>query len=604
MRTLRHTKRNSKIDKIKYNFYVIDTETTCLEPLPKNFVFGCLYGYNKNSCKTFYNIEDFKAELSKPKYKNKYVFAHNAEFDLLTIFGSVYTEVDNAAIFNGKFIAAKYKYLNFADSMNIYPTSVLKLGELIGLPKLESKKIKGARLTKDNLDILDQEYCMRDCEIVFKALLRIFEMTGVIRATLPSLAMYDFRRYYMFENIEFSELVDEFYNSYYGGRTEAFVIGKVDAKVYDVNSMYSKAMAQVVLPDITRLHKTENCDLKFLKFCLNHYEGMCKVTVIHKETYFGYLPYKAKVNKSTKLIFPVGEFTTTVNFNELRFAIKEGVVTVKKVFYIVYGSRIPTMFGDYIKDNYEKKNAAVTPLERTIYKNKMNSLYGRFAMRLKLTTTYYEMVPYDLITKLKESNKYCDIKLFNSQRLDCFVITENEQNVNSYYAIPALSSYITSEARIILLKEGLIKNEKNDVCYCDTDSVFINGVFMGVVSNDLGAFKLEEKKVIEVNGLKNYKYIDNEGKTHNVIKGVSKGSISKGKNYQGEEIYSSQRYLKTKAALRQNKEAGSAYIMVKTISNRYDKRQVFDDGSTLPLIVKNDELINVTSYIKLSKHKS
>ena len=125
MRRLSKVKSKKSVRALENKFFVFDVETTCLEPQPKNFVFGCLYGYN--SRKTFYKVDDFIEEFNRPFYKDKYIFAHNAEFDLLTIFGNVFVEVDNSAIFNGKFISAKYKDLLFCDSMNIFPTSVAKL---------------------------------------------------------------------------------------------------------------------------------------------------------------------------------------------------------------------------------------------------------------------------------------------------------------------------------------------------------------------------------------------------------------------------------------------------------------------------------------------
>lgn len=595
MRKLKRAFENNDISKLKYKFLVFDTETTCLEPMQKNFVFGCLYGYNVK--KTFKTVEEFAEEFSKKKYKGKFFFAHNAEFDLLTIFGNIFLKIDSAAIFNGKFISAKYNGITFADSMNIYPTSVAKLGDLIGIPKLENPKVKEGKLRKNNVDCNDISYCMTDCEIVYKALLRIFEMTGVVKITLPSLAMYDFRHNYLESDLYFSPLVDDFYESYYGGRTEAFKIGCVNAKVYDVNSLYPAAMSKVTLPDVKHLQKTEKCDIAYLKFCLDHYEGMTKVTVIHEKTYFGYLPVRMKLNNVTKLIFPVGEFTTTVNFNELRFAINAGVVKVKKVFYIIHGNPVESIFTSYIEENYKKRFESGNALDSTIYKLKMNSLYGRFAMKLKMTTTYYEQVPFNLITELKEAEKYYDIKVFSAVRADCFLVTENEKFKNSFFSIPALSSYITSEARILLLK-NLIANEKNGVCYCDTDSIFLMGNFIGNVSDRLGDFKLEDKTVTNVKGLKNYIFIDKDGKENIVIKGISRSSKKIKTTSYGETTFSSERYFKTKSSLRQGKEAGQSYTMVKVVRNNYDKREVLQNGETVPLICDGEKLINATKFIR------
>jgi hypothetical protein len=91
------------------------------------------------------SVESFKKEFDNDIYKDKYVFAHNAEFDLTGIFGNIIKNVDRSAVFNGKFITANYKGIKFGDSMNIYPSSVKKIGEMLGSEKLENKKGKTVR---------------------------------------------------------------------------------------------------------------------------------------------------------------------------------------------------------------------------------------------------------------------------------------------------------------------------------------------------------------------------------------------------------------------------------------------------------------------------
>lgn len=576
MRSLRKAQNKLDISKIKYNFFVIDTETTKLEPMPKNFVFGIIRGFNH--VKVIYSVEEFQKEFENPIYKNKYIFAHNAEFDLLTIFGNIITEVDNSAVFNGKFIAAKYNNnITFGDSMNLYPASVEKIGEMMGLKKLDNIKVRSQKLNKDNITQEDIDYCKRDCEIIYKALLQMFENIGVIKLTVPSLAMFQFRLKYLPKDIVFSEVVDDFYESYYGGRTEAFRIGKVEAKVYDINSLYPFAMIETIFPDVKHLHKVLDLNVKYLLYLLDSYEGLAKVTVRHKETYFGYLPVRMEINKSEKLVFPVGEFTTTVNFNELRFAVDEGVVEILKVHYAIYANPVESPFIDFVLDNYKKRLQSTNELDSTIYKLIMNSLYGRFAMRMKMTTTYYDDLPYAIIRELEQADKYYDLQLFNIERNDCYLITENEQMKNSFFSIPTYSSYITSYARVKLLK-AMIANEKNKVCYCDTDSIFLMDNFIGNVSDNIGDFKKEPKIVIEINGLKNYIYINGEGKETTVIKGISRNSvkISEGK-------YSTQKYYKTKQSIVQNKNAGESFEQTKTLKHIYDKRKILPDGDTKPI---------------------
>jgi hypothetical protein len=610
MRRLRKSKTKPDISKLKYEFYVLDTETTSLEPQPKNFVFGVIYGYHFS--KVLYSCEQFIDELEKDRYKGKIIFAHNAEFDLLTIFGNIYTEVDNQAIFNNKFISAKYKYITFADSMNIYPASVAKIGELLGIEKIENEKVKSEGLTKANMTERDIRYCKRDCQIIFLALLKMFEEIGAIKMTISSLSMYLFRNKYLPDEISFSEIVDEFYESYYGGRTEAFRIGsprgafktpqgQYYAKVYDINSMYPYVMTRGKFPDIKHLHKETKIDVRYLLYLLQGYEGLAKVKIRHKNTYFGFLPVKTKINGSEKLVFPVGTFETTVNFNELRFALKHKAVEILSADYVVYGNPIDSPFIDFINDVYAKRCQVENPLDRMIYKLLMNALYGRFAMRMKLTTTYYNDFPLQVIEELESSDKFYDIQIFNTERDDCYLLTENEKFKNSFFSIPTFSSYITSEARIMLLEnlltnspceickknecnECISQSKKNNVVYCDTDSIFLSSDFMGNISDELGSFKIEPKRIIEISGLKNYRYINENGEEIETIKGISK-TATKIIGVNGKAEYHIKKYYKTKQSLRQNKESGESYIMIKKLIHEYDKRKVLPGGETEPIIL-------------------
>lgn len=221
--------RKIKIKKIKpenilKSFYVFDTETTKLEPMSKNFVFGVIYGYD--GYKIIKSVADFKKEFKKKKYDNKIIFAHNAEFDLLTIFGNLFENLDSKTVFNGNFIIAKHGKITFADSLNVLLMGVAKIGEKLGLKKLGNDKIHGEGLTKENMNQDDIDYCIRDCKIVYDALSKIYLQLGVVKITLASISLYDYRKFYLKDDLYYDEFVYDFFESYYGGRTEAFVVGK------------------------------------------------------------------------------------------------------------------------------------------------------------------------------------------------------------------------------------------------------------------------------------------------------------------------------------------------------------------------------------------
>lgn len=577
MRTLKPL--NSTTKDIHKKFLVFDVETYGLEPQPKNLAFGVIYGFNFT--KIIRTPKDFKNEFKKDFYKNKKIFAHNAEYDLSSIFGNVITELDESAVFNGKFISCNYHKTQFCDSTNLYPASLDKIGELLNLPKgfTPDKFINPKKYTEKQkrIDAKDIDYCIQDCKIVYTALLKLFQKIGGIRITIASSAMYHFRKNYLHETLLYNDLNDEFFSSYYGGRTEAFKIGKVSANCYDINSLYPHIMSTIKFPDFKNLKKEINPSLKRFHYLLKRKEGLAKVKVKHIDSYFGSLPFKRE--KDNKLLFPVGEFETTINLNELRYAYKNNLIEFISCEYIIFSNSSDTIFKDYVFDLYTERKESDNELNRQILKLLLNSLYGKFGMREKYKTTYYKRIPFATIESLKRQNKFYELKLFSHSRNDCYLVTENTQTKKSFFSIPSIASYITSGARIMLL-DGLLKNENNSVVYCDTDSIFLeNDTKLNLpLSNELGEWKLENKKIIEVRGLKNYTYIDEKGETKDAIKGVSKKAIEKERFH-----YEIQKYTKTKEAIRRNIETGKNQKHEKIISNKYDKRTVLKDGNTKPL---------------------
>jgi len=225
------TKRVEKYGIDENNFFVFDTETNGLSPRPSKFIFGCIYG--KNYKKVIRTVAQFKNEFKKPMYYKKYIFAHNAEYDLQTIYGNIITELDNKAIYNGsKFICCspdKENKVLFCDSLNILTDSVKNIGASIGLEKkeIENQYLTGRKKTKDIIVSNKMvKYCFRDCEIIFTALERFFNLIGKITLTIASSSLHYFKENYLTNDLYFDKkLSDEFFKSYYGGRTEVFKFG-------------------------------------------------------------------------------------------------------------------------------------------------------------------------------------------------------------------------------------------------------------------------------------------------------------------------------------------------------------------------------------------
>lgn len=573
MKTLPRLKINNRI--YEKDFYVFDTETRGLRAKSDAFIFGVLYGFD--TCKVFYTVDDFKKEFRKPAYKGKKIFAHNAEYDLNVIFDNIYS-LDKEAIFNGHFICATNGVCTFADSLNIFRTSVKELGKIIQKEKLEISQdlIKG----KKDIEVKPQmiEYCIRDCEIVYEALLYIFNLVGNIKITIAGLSLDYFRRFFQPFNIDYNEYLESnFFKSYVGGRCEAFFIGKTKAFVYDVNSMYPKAMFYSKFPNPKYLKFLSYLSPEtFEKTILKSYEGCAKVKLFHKPNYFGFLPLK----KKGKLLFPVGTFEGYYNFNEIRFALNNKMIILLKVTDIVYAEAMKSPFENFVFDLYNKRIKSNSDIEKLTYKLLLNSLYGKFAQRVKAKMIYIDDIDlqFNIIKGYSLKNKLIKIHPFNAIRKDCFIEVKSDRGF-LYHTIPSFSSYITSYARIELLKL-FIKYEKNKIIYCDTDSIFVEKQLNIENSNKLGELKRENKTITEIRGLKNYSYLT-DGIEINKIKGIPKNS---------ELIdYSKYRYktlIGTKEGLRRSKQSGIQEERIKIISNKYDKRIVDANGNTKAICLK------------------
>lgn len=553
---------------------VIDVETfKGLQANTKSFGFAGVYTLNFQ--KIFTDLDELKTWIFT-KCKKKFVFCHNAIFDLQCIFGNLFENLDNKAIFNGsQFISAKCNDVTFLDSFNLLPMSLKKVGQSLGLEKLENTKIASGKLNKNNVSDIDYVYCLRDCEIVFKALDKFFTFLGFFKITVASCALEYFRQNYWNGSHYVHPLNEVFFESYCGGRVEAFKLGFVNCQVYDINSLYPSAMSNVVLPDFSNLKCRKNPDLETFLHILKNYEGCASIEVHHKKSYFGFLPLK----KDNKLIFPTGNFTTTVNFLEIRFALEHNIIDIKNINYVVYGAKKETIFKEYVNEIYTERQNSSSEFEKLLWKLLLNALYGKFGSKPQKDFIYLEEFDNEFIEELERKGLEYKVSHFNKDRIDCRIEYEKEIKKYLSYSIISIASYITSYARVLLLKNAL--NNYPHVRYCDTDSLFIdtNHKFIGHLDNKiLGAFKDEEKNVIEINGLKNYKYFNSDGQHHQTLKGVSKSSIWN----ESKQQYETVKFHKSKAGLI-NGQTGELYLQTKKISGDYSKREILFCKNTVPI---------------------
>lgn len=565
-------------------FAVADTETGTrtnkkvkyvFAARPENFILGAVVMDDREYL--FYDIEEMKSFFMRPSMKNVIVFFHNAEYDLTTLYGNIYA-IDPQAIFSGsKFICATNGNCKFADSVNVLPTSVRDLGEMLGNKK-GSPDFNNAKLSEI------AEYCLQDCRIVYQALFRAFSMSKA-KMTIGSLSVELFRRFFLEKTFKIDTINDEFFAAYYGGRTEIFKKGKVDADVYDINSAYPYVMLTSKFPDPENMRTMNNpteCDLEKL---MKTHEGMATLTVTVRDMHIPPLP----VRHGSQLIFPVGTFTGSWVFPELRIALP--YITIHKVHRIIYAKPIPSPFKKFVTHYYNARLKTDNEFLKYYYKLLLNNLYGKLAQRNMQQSVMLQKGenPHKVMKRYNCKNA----ELINTDYGD-FLIMEKQAQPKSF-TVASWAAYITAGVRVMLFNAFT-----DQVLYCDTDSIFLpkDVKFKHKLSNDLGGWKKERKRVTHIYALKDYDYIDftgnwtyseNEKGEPSVqyvyvdkrkVKGVKKNSLQLTR-FEFEYL----RMIKTRESFRRvdGKPAGTFIKQRKKLTGKYTKRVNLKDGKTKPI---------------------
>ncbi len=499
-----------------------------------NFGIAVVKIWNKDKFYVFDDKNSFKnfiisKTLSKHKEKVYFIGFNIFKFDNLTFFNNIdmlkYFDIMINKNYNILSMVSKNGYVVLYDLFNIFPLSLKELGKYVNLEKgnLQSELAEISKeefLNKKNEII---EYCKNDViitEKIFNEFYNFLENNDIIGLPLTP-SQLSFKLYNKLNNNKIDgHLIKNdfmFLESYYGGRTEYFYIGKFDKNVYvyDFNSLYPYVMIKYkypiefikseILPDYNNFVKD-----------IYLFEGVGIFEIEAENTFYyldndrkieiGLLPYKYK----DKIIYPKGKWIGIYNLNEIKFAIENGY-KVKPLYIEYWMSEKLSKIEEFVNYWYEIKKQKKGLLS-VIAKIVLNSLYGKFM----------------------QINQGYDIRLLESEE-DYFKYEQIAENVNigilrdtgfkrGRSTFLSVGSYITSWARIELLKkmkEAIKKNAK--ILYCDTDSLFLDEkVFID--ENEIGKLKLEKQgKNINIISAKSYilNYDDNENKKI-TIKGIPK----------------------------------------------------------------------------------
>lgn len=541
-----------KVDNTKFLGFDVETKGS------KN-KFVCASLVNDEICNFYKSQEELIKDLTHTHWMRKYkIVATNLEFDFNAVFGKRTKDIER--IYRGKLLACKVKLkekqkLNFWDTLSFVPASVEKLGNTIGIPKLEHPSCFAKQpKNKDEWNEL-KDYNIRDSFISYSFMEQLRKavnsLGGKMRMTVASTTMDVWKRKYLM-GIQLQphrNVIQDMYKSYYGGRTEAIRRGcfkKIN--YYDFNSLYPSVMLENEYPDVNSIKVSRYLNLE--------HEGFSLVLVESPDAHVPILPYK-----TDKLIFPTGTFKGWYNHNELRYAIENGY-KIKKFFKGYHFTDTINFFKDFVKDLYSKrlkyKKEGNDVMQMTC-KLLLNSLYGKFAQNVQEETK----IIHDNELTL---NVYDEWEQVNEIRDNFYALKRKVKRPLSSFILPVWSSYVTSYARIKLHK-ALPK----DIIYMDTDSLMTKRELGD--SKELGGLKKEYKlNDVVVVKPKMYYFRDENNKEYVKLKGVGRINKEKFFNILDGNKTPIQRFIKFKESVRRSLVPNETLNFFKNINLEDSKR--------------------------------
>lgn len=558
----------------------------------------------------FHNITEFwdKLESFFQETDKVMLYAHNMGYDFRLLDG-VRSLQARGWVNSRYYVKQKVFILEFTkgnkrlcvwDTFNYTPASLAEIGHSVGLEKSG---------TFDQFDTSEEleEYCLNDTEIVYRYIRQLVEFLekyqlSKLMPTAGSLSLNIFRHHFYDRKNQpiyihdWKRAIKLERDSYMGGITDCFRVGNIEETTYklDINSMYPSIMLDHKVP--TKLvYYSANAD-DDLRAVYNAFKSshlvIAKCRIRIPEAY-AYVLTKQTVGHEEKAIMAYGEYEVTKCSPELEFIEEHGEIVSISELAIYEGAPV---FHDFIEFFYNQRlefKRQGNKVNELFTKLLLNSLYGKWGQKAYDQT---ELVPgaplYDDYQRLKASGgEIGELIDARTGRHYSFIDTgekvfsqESTEN-NSKDSFVAIASFITSYARMLLVKYILLAGRQN-VWYCDTDSLFVNETGREKLAHVIDSSKLGFLKVeglarsVVINRPKDYQFGDERK-----LKGVRKGSQFITAD-QEKEVYVQDRWEGFTTALRHGRHNT---VMVesytKSVNKRYDKGRV-KDGWVRPIEVR------------------
>ena len=602
---MKHYFRKNDGKQLPWHVLSIDTETQSVSKPGElvqshKLVLGCLVyrryyrdvdGVQKSFPKSyrFESIKELVALLKplvlKPK-RRCYMYAHNANFDYgvvnlhevfrqLGLETELYINQRPPVIVIGKRGTSSLICL---DSLNLFPFSLEHLAKAMGFDgkyPMPDIRDKGALYA----------YCKRDTLLLSKILDRwrtfvLLHDLGNYRYTLASQALSAYRHKYLPEKTliqtEQEWILRTEREVYYGGRTEAFVIGRVEGliRLVDVNSMYPYVMGQFTYPTRFRIYRRNTNPVGY-PLPDGVEIGMARISCTLT---MPVLP----VVRDGRLCFPVGKMVGVWTWVEIFNAIPYMKDILWHDFW-AYDFR--PLFREWSTDMYALRLVYEDSTQKAFglsVKLLLNSLYGKFGQmtpewidigesnRPEGDEWYHQETSHGPIQR-------CRVRMGIEQRTD--------RRTETSHSMPLIAATVTAHARVYmwhLMQEAGLPN----VLYMDTDSLMVTPEGYAnlehlVEPRTLGRLGVEwESPWVDIHGAKDYQY----------AQGMKRKGVKRNAQKIGHNIYRMQQFRSWDYMVGQGKFAQIDIVTVdKHLHRTYHKGVVGSDGIVSPLVLGGDD---------------
>lgn len=471
---------------------------------------------------SFLDVEGHMNELAK--LYDVHCYIHNLEFDARKI---PQLFEDNRIIWkdsfciNSKIATIKTKHYTLHDSFKILPMSLKALSKSFNVKhgKLDLWKEVQNRYPgdyKDIVDFLDRcpkndplfiEYLGYDVLSLYEVLEKLMEVSGlskdefVGRISTASLSRFLFKNgykghqfkhdgkkdyeimtdYKWYDNLDVEAILR---NAYCGGRTEVFTpILKDEGYHYDVNSLYPDVMKNELYP-VGEPKEVNNPILikSYFENWLQNHDGLGFIQCVVNIPVQSIPPLPCKMGK---LAFPCGTVCGTWTYPELEYAINECGVEILEWQIGVHFFKTYPVFRDFIDTMYSIKEEGTRTNNialRTFGKLIQNCGYGYTGMRRDDKSGYdsiENMDKYPVVLEVNRKLGYIEVPT----------------DIKAEYIQVQIAAYVTSYARLKLLKTLKMAEKTATVFYCDTDSIVTDKPLPDniVDSKELGKWALESQ---------------------------------------------------------------------------------------------------------------